>query len=177
MEAPVSGSRKPAETGELVAMVAGEPADVDEARPLLAPMCRETVVCGPVPTALVMKLSVNIFMLTMLTGLAEAVHFAERHGLDLQQFLTVVDAGPLASSASRVKGRKLAARDFSVQAFASDALRNEELIVQAAGLAGVATPMLSQSLALFRETLALGHGQSDMIAVIRAIEARSDALT
>jgi 3-hydroxyisobutyrate dehydrogenase len=83
VEAPVSGSRKPAEAGQLIAMLAGQPAAVASIRPLLAPMCREAIVCGPVPNALLMKLAVNLFLITMVTGLAEAVHFAERRGLDL----------------------------------------------------------------------------------------------
>ena len=176
VEAPVSGSRKPAEAGQLVGMLAGAREDVDEVRPLLAPMCHETIVCGPIPTALWMKLSVNIFMLTMVTGLAEACHFADRHGLDRQQFLAVVDASPMASSVSRVKGAKLAAGDYSVQATVIDALRNNQLIVQAARAASVATPLLDEVHALFGETAALGHGRADMVSIIRAIEARTDAL-
>jgi 3-hydroxyisobutyrate dehydrogenase len=176
VEAPVSGSRKPAEAGQLVGMLAGAREDVDEVRPLLAPMCHETIVCGPIPTALFMKLSVNIFMLTMVTGLAEACHFADRHGLDRHQFLAVVDASPMASSVSRVKGAKLAAGDFSVQATVTDALRNNQLIVQAARAASVATPLLDEVHALFGETAALGHGRADMVSIIRAIEARTNAL-
>jgi 3-hydroxyisobutyrate dehydrogenase len=49
VEAPVSGSRKPAEAGQLLAMLAGEPATMEEVRPLLQPMCQTTVMCGPVP--------------------------------------------------------------------------------------------------------------------------------
>jgi 3-hydroxyisobutyrate dehydrogenase len=60
VEAPVSGSRGPAEAGELVAMLAGDPAAVAEVRPLLAPMCRDAVDCGAVPGALLMKLAVNL---------------------------------------------------------------------------------------------------------------------
>ncbi|HEY6924664.1 MAG TPA: NAD(P)-dependent oxidoreductase, partial [Steroidobacteraceae bacterium] len=107
VEAPVSGSRTPAESGQLVAMLAGEPAAVEEVRPLLKPMCYETVLCGQVPSALYMKLSVNVFLITMVTGLAEASHFAARHGVDMQQFLAVLDACPMASNVSRVKARKL----------------------------------------------------------------------
>src|SRR6201991_3868372 len=55
VEAPVSGSRGPAEAGQLVAMMAGDPEDLSRVRPLLAPMCRETVDCGAVPGALLMK--------------------------------------------------------------------------------------------------------------------------
>src|ERR1700754_4317958 len=55
VEAPVSGSRGAAEAGQLVAMMAGDPQDLSRVRPLLAPMCRETVDCGAVPGALLMK--------------------------------------------------------------------------------------------------------------------------
>jgi len=44
VEAPVSGSRKPAEAGQLVAMLAGDAAAIADARPLLTPMCRETMI-------------------------------------------------------------------------------------------------------------------------------------
>jgi 3-hydroxyisobutyrate dehydrogenase len=72
VEAPVSGSRKPAEAAQLVAMLAGEPEVVASVRPLLAPMCRDAIACGPVPNALFMKLAVNLFLITMVTGLVEA---------------------------------------------------------------------------------------------------------
>jgi 3-hydroxyisobutyrate dehydrogenase-like beta-hydroxyacid dehydrogenase len=175
VEAPVSGSRKPAEAGQLVAMLAGEPATMDEVRPLLQPMCHETIVCGPVPTALLMKLSVNLFGNTMVTCLAEAAHFADRHGLDMQQFLAVLDAGPMASSVSRVKALKLVSRDFAVQASSSNVLENTRLIAETARQADLASPVLDVCHALYAETVALGEGQSDMAAVIRAIEARTDS--
>ena len=83
VEAPVSGSRVPAEQGALVGMLAGDPAAVAEVEPLLRPMCERSFVCGAVPQALRMKLAVNLFLITTVTGLAEAVHSAERHGIDL----------------------------------------------------------------------------------------------
>jgi len=115
VEAPVSGSRKPAEAGQLVAMLAGDRDAIANARPLLTPMCRETLICGPVPNALLMKLSVNLFLMSLVTGLAEAVHFADRHGLNLNQLVAVLNAGPMASDVSREKAPKLIARDFAVR--------------------------------------------------------------
>ncbi|GIH16162.1 NAD(P)-dependent oxidoreductase [Rugosimonospora africana] len=173
VEAPVSGSRTPAEAGELVAMLAGDPAAIREVRPLLAPMCREAVDCGPVPNALRMKLAVNLYLITMVTGLAEAVHFADRHGLDLRQFLDVLDAGPMASSVSRIKAHKLVDHDFAAQAAAADVLMNNRLVADAARESGLASPLLDVCLELFTETVAAGHGGADMIAVVRAIEART----
>jgi 3-hydroxyisobutyrate dehydrogenase len=175
VEAPVSGSRRPAEAGELVAMLAGDKADVDLVRPLLAPMCRETFVCGAVPQALTMKLAVNIFLITTVTGLAESFHFADRHGLDPELLRSVLDAGQMASSISRVKTAKLADRDFEIQAGIADVLKNNELVLEAARSAGSAVPLLDVCRDLYAETLALGHGGDDMASVIHAIEARTAA--
>jgi 3-hydroxyisobutyrate dehydrogenase len=176
VEAPVSGSRKPAESGQLVAMLAGEQATVAEIRPLFKPMCHETFLCGPVPNALLMKLSVNLFLITMVTGLTEAFHFADRHGLDLTQLQAVLDAGPMASNVSRMKIEKLVARDFDVQASISDVFYNNRLIEGAARKAHLASPLLDVCRRLFGETEALGYGESDMAAVVKAIENRTGML-
>ncbi|MBB6099694.1 3-hydroxyisobutyrate dehydrogenase [Deinobacterium chartae] len=177
VEAPVSGSRKPAEAGLLVGMLAGESAAVEAVRGLLGPMCHETVVCGAVPSALLMKLAVNLFLITTVTGLAEAVHFAERHRLDMQQFLAVIGAGQMASPVSRVKAPKMVERDFSVQASIADVLKNNRLVAEAARRAAMASPLLDACHALFAETVSLGFAHEDMAAVIRALEARTGAGT
>lgn len=174
VEAPVSGSRVPAEQGQLVAMLAGEDDAVAAVRPLLAPMCRETFSCGPVPDALLMKFSVNLFLITMVTGLTEAFHFADRQGLDQRLLRDVLDAGPMASAVSRVKAPKLVTRDFTVQAAAADVLKNNRLIAEAARKADLASPLLDICHTLYGETVEQGHGGEDMVAVLRALETRTD---
>ncbi|MEO7202830.1 MAG: NAD(P)-dependent oxidoreductase [Candidatus Tumulicola sp.] len=177
VEAPVSGSRTPAEDGELIGMLAGDPASVDRVRPHLEPMCRETIPCGPVPNALLMKLAVNLYLITTVTGLVEAVHFAEAHLLDTTAFVTILDAGPMASSVSRLKARKLIDRNFDVQAAVADVYANNaQVIAEAASLAGVASPLLDTCASLYGEAVRLGGGQLDMVAVLRAFEARSALL-
>ncbi|WP_219508426.1 NAD(P)-dependent oxidoreductase [Nonomuraea ceibae] len=173
VEAPVSGSRGPAEEGRLVAMLAGDPGAVADVRPLLRPMYHKSVVCGPAPSALLMKLAVNLFLITMVTGLAEATHFAAGHGLDLRRFQEVLATGPMASAVSRGKAAKLVEGELSPQAAVADVLKNNRLIAEAARAAGLASPLLDVCHELFAETLALGHGGLDMAAVIRAIEART----
>jgi 3-hydroxyisobutyrate dehydrogenase len=122
-----------------------------------------------------MKLAVNLFLLTMVTGLAEAVHFARCHGLDLALLRRVLDAGPMASSVSRVKAQKLVEGDFAPQAAVADALTNNQLVIDAARAARLASPLLDACLALYTETEALGHAREDMVAVLRALEARTAA--
>ncbi|XVQ82126.1 NAD(P)-dependent oxidoreductase [Microbispora siamensis] len=174
VESPISGSRVPAEQGRLVAMLAGRPEAVEEVRPLLKPMCAKTVVCGRAPKALLMKLAVNIFLITTVTGLAESLHFGERQGLDIGLLIDVLNSGQMASDVSRVKAVKLAGRDFAAQAAIADVLKNNRLIAEAARRAGIASPLLDVCHTLFGETLALGHADLDMAAVVHAIEARTD---
>lgn len=169
VEAPVSGSRVPAEQGQLVGMMAGAAQAVAKVRPLLQPVCAQTFVCGPVPQALRMKLSVNLFLVTMVTGLAEATHFARHNGVDLALFRDIVDAGPMASRVSTVKLAKMVDQDYSVQAAISDVLMNTNLIYGAARTSGIDSPLLDQCRALFARTEQLGHGKADMAAVILAL--------
>ncbi|MFG3294159.1 NAD(P)-dependent oxidoreductase [Streptomyces sp. NPDC048179] len=174
VEAPVSGSRKPAEAGELVAMLGGDPDTVAEVRPLLAPMCRETVHCGPAGSGVLMKLAVNLYLDTTVAALAESVHFAQRQGLDLDTFRAVVDSGQLGSGVTRVKIPMLAAHDFTVQAATADAYANTRLIADAARAAGIATPLLDLSSDLYGESVRRGNGRLDMSSVLTAIESRTD---
>ncbi|MCY4726509.1 NAD(P)-dependent oxidoreductase [Nocardioides sp. STR2] len=175
VEAPVSGSRRPAEAGELVGMVAGPDAAVDKVLPLLAPLCSTTVTCGQVPNATRMKLAVNLFLITQVTGLAEAFHFAEKHGLDLETFRSVLDSGPMASSVSRIKLEKLVRGDFETQASISDVHYNSRLVAEAASRARMSSPVIDTCRDLFAEAERLGHGRADMVAVLRALEARTEA--
>jgi 3-hydroxyisobutyrate dehydrogenase len=175
VEAPVSGSRKPAEAGQLVGMMAGPKDALDHLEPLLAPVCATVMRCGEVPRATQTKLAVNLFLITQVTGLAEAFHFADRHGLDLELFQAVLDAGPMASAVSRVKLSKLVAGDFAVQASISDVFYNNRLVAAAARQAGVSSPVLDVCHDSFEEAEQLGHGKEDMAAVVRALEARTDA--
>lgn len=176
IEAPVSGSRVPAENGQLIALVAGEEERVRAIRPLLAPMCREQIFCGPVGHGLLMKLAVNLYLSTTLAALAEAFHFAERQGVDVRAFEAAINSGQMASDLTRVKLPKLVARDFSLQASTSDARNSTRLIAEAARAAGVASPLLDVSGELYAESVVLGNGRRDMVSVVEAVEARSRAL-
>jgi 3-hydroxyisobutyrate dehydrogenase len=87
-------------------MLAGERDAVASIQPLLAPLCRKTVDCGPTPNALIMKFAANLFMICMVTGLAEAMYFAHRHGAELATLVTNFDASPMASDVPGSKPRR-----------------------------------------------------------------------
>ena len=172
VEAPVSGSRVPAERGELVGLVAGADEAVDQVEPLLSHLCRAVLRCGPVPQGLGTKLAVNLYLCTMVAGLAEAHHLATAMGLDLAAFREALDLGPMASAVSTLKLAKLAERDFEAQAAVRDVHTNTRLVAEAARAAGAASPLLDVTRELFRETEESGAGALDMAAVVTALEAR-----
>jgi 3-hydroxyisobutyrate dehydrogenase len=172
VEAPVSGSRVPAEQAELVAMTAGQPSVVDRVTPLLRPMCAEITLCGPVPAGITMKLAVNTFLIALVTGLAEAFHFGQRYGLDLGLLRRVIDAGQMSSPISRVKTAKLVADDLRPQAAISNVLMNCRLIVEAATVAGFASPLLDVCRSLYADGARRGDSDIDMIGIYRAIADR-----
>jgi 3-hydroxyisobutyrate dehydrogenase len=121
-----------------------------------------------------MKLAVNRYLDTMLVGVAEAVHFADRNRLDLGTFQAAIDSGPMACDVTRVKIPKLIVRDFSVQAATTHAYADTRLIADAARAAGMAAPLLDLSSDLYGESVALGNGRLDMVSVMEAIEDRTD---
>ncbi len=175
VEAPVSGSRAAAEAGALVAMLAGDdPAALARTEQLLAPLVSRSVRCGTAPSALLTKLTVNSYMITMLTGLAEAVHLGDRLGIDRQVLSEVLLGGTLASPVLATKLAKLVTGDLSAQAAVTDVAKNTALITTAAQRAGAAAPLAEVCHRLFAEAVAQGRGAEDLIAVIGGLEARAD---
>jgi 3-hydroxyisobutyrate dehydrogenase len=174
VEAPVAGSRVPAENAQLVAMLGGDADTAREIMPLLEPICRTALYCGGPGTGLRMKLAVNLYLTTTLPALAEATHFAARAGLDLDAFQQAIGLGQTASDLTRVKLPKLVGRDFSPQAATSDAYNITRLVLAEARAVGAPTPMLEQASALFAEAIDLGGAREDMSTVIHALEKRAD---
>lgn len=173
VEAPVSGSRQPALNGALIGMLAGRPDAIDDVAPLLDPVCALIALCGKPPQAMLMKLAVNTFLITLVTGLAESFHFAETHELDVRLLDQILGAGPMASFVSRAKAAAIVAGDFAPQAAIPDVAKNARLVVEAARENGNTATLMEACLSLYAEAEGLGHGADDMAAVITAFRART----
>lgn len=166
VEAPVSGSRRPAEAGELVAMVAGPTDRIDGLTPALETMCRLVLRCGEPPSATRMKLAVNTLLIGMVTALAESWRLAGRLGLDHEVFAEAVRSGQLAAPVVLTKLDKLLAGDLSPQAGLADVRRNAQLIAAEAAAAETPVPLLAAALTLLDAAVAAGHADLDMVGVL-----------
>jgi len=167
VEAPVSGSRGPAEEGQLIGMVAGDAPVVAKIEPLLDPFCRQVVSCGPVPSALRLKLAVNHYLIVLVAALAEATKAAAASGVDLEMFRQVLDAGPMASPVSRAKLHKLVTGDFSPQAAIRDVSQIAYLVREQARDAGADALLIDVATRMFATARWHGLSDLDMTAVLQ----------
>ena len=175
VEAPVSGSRKPAEAGTLIAMLAGEPTAVAEVAPLFTALAKQAVDCGPVPNGTLTKLATNILLVNSVAALAEMMRFADVHGLDRAKVAEVVSNGQLGSDNVRIRSTKLAQHDYSAHSAIRNVLDSLGRTGEAAAAAGCALPLTERTLELLRETVRLDHADEDMIALFHAIERQDRA--
>lgn len=168
VEAPVSGSRSPAENGQLVAMLAGDPRGVEQLRPLLSHLCRETIVLGAVPNAMACKIAVNLYLIASVAALGEATALAMKLNIDPALFAQVIGDGPVGSEVARAKLPKMISREFSPQASLMDVCKNAGLVADTAAAAELNSPMLGSARQLFESALQSGGPDLDMAGVITA---------
>jgi len=169
LEAPVSGSRQPAEQGTLIILAAGDRSLYDELLPAFSPLSKKSVYLGETGRAAAMKLTVNLVMTQMMVALSEGLSLAGRAGLNSEELLEILDAGVMANPLFRTKGPRMAAGDFA-PAFPLDHAQKD------LRLALALADELSQPLAgaaasneTFKRARALGLGEEDFSAVFRAV--------
>lgn len=168
LEAPVSGSRQPAEQGRLVIMAAGDRSLYDESGPLLDLMGKDRLYLGEAGRAARLKLVVNQVMGGMMASLAEGLVLARAAGLEPADLLTVLDAGALANPMFRGKGPRMLAGDFAVAFPLRHMAKDLRLAREAAAQADLGQPVAEAAHEAFARALAAGDGDLDFSAVLRS---------
>ena len=172
VEAPMSGSRRPAEDGTLVILTAGDGTAIEALDPVFDVIGKATIHCGTVPNALRMKLANNLLLIAMLEAFAEAAHFASGLGLDLEAYFDLILQGPMRNAVFAQKAPQLLSEDFEARAPLKHVLKDLHLVNALAERAGLAVPVSATNHALFHEAAELGLGEQDVMAVIRVLEGR-----
>lgn len=116
VDAPVSGTKIPAEEGALLVMTSGPDKVIDQLSPIFNAVGNKVVKCGAVPQATMMKLAVNIVLSTSIAGLVEGAHFAQKSGLDTETFFRLIQGGPMGNGIFAIKAKKIMEQDFTPQA-------------------------------------------------------------
>lgn len=171
LEAPVAGSRKPAEDATLTIMAAGDSDLYERALPLFEKMGRKILFLGETGNAARMKLANNLVMGGMLAALGEGMALAAKSGLDEAQLLEVLDSGALSNPMFRLKGPQIAANGEFPAAFPLKHMQKDlRLALRLAE--EVHQPMYVTATVneLFKTALAEKLGNSDFAAVSRVIK-------
>ncbi len=125
IDCPVTGLPEAAANGKLTLLVGADPADLEKARPYLAPLCTTIRHFGAVGTGTVFKLINNLMGAVQIASLAEGVAIAEQAGLDMNLVAEALSTGAVASPQVVRHSRRMIARDFSGASFTS-ALRHKD---------------------------------------------------
>lgn len=171
VDAPVSGTVGPAEEGTLTVLAGGDDGAIDAVEPALSAMGDPIVRCGAVGQGTDAKIFVNLLLGDLMESFAEALAFGEAHDLDFETMTDVVDAGAVAAPMYGPKGEQIRTGDFEPR-FALDLLSKDlGLAVDAADEADVPLPATAATHQAASAARALGHGEEDMAALIRHLEA------
>src|SRR5215210_7782553 len=169
VDAPVLGTKAPAEQGQLTVIAAGPAGARERCAPVFEAVGARTVVLGDEPGAATrMKLVLNAWLLALVEGLSESVALAEGLGVDPAAFLDVIDGGPLGPPYAKMKGTMMIERSYEPSFTLALAAKDAGLALEAASAHGLELPALRATLGQLEKAVEQGHGDADMAAAVEA---------
>jgi 3-hydroxyisobutyrate dehydrogenase len=168
VDAPVLGTRQPAEDGTLVILASG-PDDVrDRCAPIFEAIGSRTLWLGEAGTGSRLKLVANAWVLTVIEGIAECFTLAGSLGLDPALFLEAVRGGAMDAPYLGMKGNAILSGDYTPAFTLSGAAKDAGLILDAARAAGADMGVFERAREHLDRAVAAGHGELDMAATFLA---------
>lgn len=169
LEAPVSGSKKPAEDGSLVFLCAGDESLFHEATPALSLMGKKSFYFGEVGRGAQMKLVINMIMGTMMTAFSEGLCLGNRLGLQMVDILEVLTQGAIDNPMFRLKGPQMAANKFTTAFPLKHMQKDMRLALQLGDEYGQPLFIAGGANNLYVKAKAAGESEADFSAVLRAV--------
>jgi 3-hydroxyisobutyrate dehydrogenase len=163
VDAPVLGTKQPAEQGKLVVLASGEEKLRDRVQPLFDAVGQRTIWVGEAGTGTQLKVATNSWVLAVVESGAEALALAEGMGIDPKLVLEAVSGGPLDLPYLQMKGQAMLERSFEPAFKLKLAAKDAGLVEAAAQRHGLDLPLVTT----IRQRLEQGareHGEQDMSA-------------
>jgi 3-hydroxyisobutyrate dehydrogenase len=168
VDAPVLGTKKPAEDGALVVLASGPSDAVDLCAPVFEAIGSRTVRLGEAGQGTRLKLVANSWVLTVLEGLAEALTFARSLDLEPALFLEAVKGGAMDAPYVQLKGNAMLSGDFSPAFGLDGAAKDAALMLDAARSVGAEVAFVEIAHRYLVAASEAGHGDDDMAATYLA---------
>ena len=167
LDAPVTGGDTGAKEGTLSTLAGGEEADYNACLPLFEAMGTNIKYEGKAGSGQHCKLANQIMIAGTLSGVCEAITYAQEKGLDLDTFMKSVSAGAAGSRQLDLFGPKIAAGDYTPGFFMKHFIKDMKLALIEANKSGLDLGVLSQVLANYEELEAEGYGELGTQALIK----------
>jgi 3-hydroxyisobutyrate dehydrogenase len=166
IEAPVSGSVKPAQDGTLIILAGGSADNVEQAKPVLSVLGKMIMHVGPVGAGAAAKLAINYLLAVNVHALAETVLFAAENGVSPQDMLTIVNEGAVGNGVSKMKTPAILKEDFP----AAFALKHIVKDLNLAKELGLNAPLSNPVLESYKAALSHGLGNEDLMAIYKHLK-------
>jgi 3-hydroxyisobutyrate dehydrogenase len=174
VDAPVLGTKGPAESGELVVLASGPAAARETLAPLFAAVGSKTITLGDEPGAATrFKLVMNHWVLALTDAIAETIAFAEGVDLDPSLFLDAIEGGSLDVGYAHLKGPGMIAGELPVAFPLKHALKDADLILEAGERHALDLALARTVRDRYAAAADAGHADDDMGMVIAAARRRS----
>ncbi len=165
LEAPVSGSVKPAQEGTLIILVAGTDESYKKAKPIFDVLGKYAIYLGAAGVGSSAKLAINYLLGLNLQGLAETVLFAEKNGVSKQDMLTIINEGACGNGITKLKAPSILNNNYP----AAFALKHLVKDLRLAKEAGLHTPLIQPLFDSYEKAEREGLGDEDVMAIIKSI--------
>ncbi len=169
VDAPVLGTKQPAENGELVVLASGPETAHSTLRPVFDAVGQRTMWIGEAGAGTKLKLVANGWVLTLLDGVAQSLRMAESFGLDPQLFLDAVKGGAMDAPYVGLKAGAMLTDQYDPAFALAGAAKDAKLIEEAARAAGADPAFVSIVRSHLEQAIDDGHGDKDMAAIYLAV--------
>src|SRR3954452_13593610 len=171
VDAPVLGTKAPAEKGELVVLASGPDGAGEAAEPVFDAVGQRTVWLGEAGNGSRMKLVVNAWIQSITAAVGQSIALAEGLGVDPAAFLDVIDGAPTGSPYAQLKGKLILEDKLADVSFSTVLARKDTgLVVEALEEAGLEAGLARAVYERFDEAVVLGAGEQDMASVYKAFK-------
>lgn len=166
LDSPVSGSKTLAENKSLIILSSGEKEDVDYLKPILLAMGKDVIYCGRAGNGTILKLSINLLLAAMTSGIVESFNLIKSSGLNPSLLFEVIDKSPVLNCGYyRLKEKKLIEDEYSTQFSLKNMLKDLKLAMELARDNKMELKLGKGVLSIFEEGFKKGYYNEDLIAI------------
>ncbi len=173
VDAPVAGTVRPAEKGELIIFAGGREEDLIDLTPIFNAVGKKTFYLGAPGKGTSMKMVVNLMLANAMASFAEAVHLGRSLGLDYETIAQVVVGGPVAAPFLSAKSEKISAGDYSTEFPLKHMLKDLFLATHEAYYHGVPLPQASTVREMYSLAVNQGLGEEDFSAIYQLLNEKA----